>query len=505
MMQIFMALVGLITVAGIGFAVNERLVVEHLNQQATENIRRLDRAARALEANLYIVPGTDVMSPIVPQWSASHNTLPTSIGVDNRTSLGSNFFYCPIGGVAQSLVDATGTVETRVVKAGSEYTIRLRGDRVLNSTLALHSSWNGQPQPLAFLILRGRNAGAPDCAQVEYSNGKPIVANGLVRAIYAPSDPLRASAHSSGQDIRSSAMYVTSTGKGRGTNWDDPASIGSALTYFIQNRPERFTLMMGDTVGVSPDLWNSFASALRGSGAEIGLIGKSAGVGGLVVETSGFVTWQFKGNQVTIENMIFDHIQFRPTAGSSLTLLGVNTLQDTSNTAGSLIDVYEGGSATVKGTLWVLNNPNNIAIAVRGSFLAYDSMILTNDNKAGTLIYGIESGDITLLNVKLGDVGSRYRAKKYPLRYHSNGFLSMDSRTVAYRSIEYGVCWLVNETSPAFNYSDAAGSSAVKPYSSFAAHPGSGASQAAIDAWEAEQASVNYARELNQSSASCSA
>lgn len=506
MHQLVLAIVGISLAAILSFALTERTVAYSIDRDWTENNRRLDIAALAVQRSMRDVTGTQAPSPAPPN-SASVSGLRPGFGTLNQTVAGVPFLYCPIGAASVSEASALGATGMMVhMGGGRSYTSYVQGDAVLRSDLPLHSSWATGNRPLAFIVAAGRHEETPpSCETVRQVDGEAVVEGGLVRAVFSPVDPSQPANTAIRANSAVTTFWVTATGKGTGRSSASATSIDAVLQHYLLYKPERLEIKINGHVTASTDLFVAFDSLIDHAGQlTIRGVGSSNSI-------SVGVNCMHSAPNMLLENVSFVGPCLRIEDGDELTILG-NVGFDLDPSFGSIYGLMVLGHSRL-----ILKDANlavDIETGGRGvvrqsdsEILMFGSAMMPVQPNIQNVIYASGEADTYMVNSQLGAPGAANRPTIASIQHNSTGLFTADAASRAYRAPSR-YCWYSQSDFGALapklvEASTGTGSSKLKGYQQQPKPPGEGATQADIDYYETWRRRLWIARQNNLSDATC--
>ncbi|MAM36992.1 MAG: hypothetical protein CL949_00465 [Erythrobacter sp.] len=501
MLQIFLAIVGISLAAVLSFSMLERTAAQEIDRDWTENNRRLDMAAEALEASLRTIPGTDAPSP-ANFVSGDIAVLPAGIGTINQTVSGVPFLYCPIGAVSAAAIGSL-PVATRTVSMGDSgsYSVYSYGDAVLASNLAMDNSWSQGPRPLAFIVAAGRRQDGPaSCSRVRQVNGQAAIDGGMARAIYSPVDPAHPSQQGSSGASGLTTFWVAPGATGTGRSIDSPGNINAVLRHYLLHNPDRFELIISGVVQPDAALFESWSTSLAHSGATVTLRGATGGAG----ISLDVLQHLYSSKRMVLANLTLTNIQPRTEDGEMITLLG--TVQINTGNYGAW--VLAGGKMVMRDATLIGNMEDSSRGVLRlsGELVMFNSTIIPAANNTQNVIYATGEASVMMENSVLGGAALANRPTISAIQMNGAGFFYTDANSRAYQAPGRN-CWYSQSQfgtlAPKILIGTGTGLSTVRAWADTDQPPPEGATQAEIDYYETWRQRLWLARDKNVSSAQC--
>ena len=489
MTQILLTVLAMLLVAGSGLVVVMNMRAQAMVLESGKNDKRLDEVAAAVSRSIKRIPATDryaLPAPAVPQ-GAEWALVPSGIGMENRSTRGVPYLYCPIGRLSAAQAAALGALtSTSIDMPGSSYEAEVYGGLVVSSSLSLDSALVSQLRPLAIITAaKERSDAPPPCSSVELDNGVPRVDGGYVRVISEPLGVATPSFGNYGSDV---TFWVADGASGTGQSPSEPASIDLALQYFVNYLPDRFTLNISGQPSASNAVWASFMAATADSGSALTFRGASSGAR-LSADGSGY--WSIPA-RMTLENLTLYSPGITVDPGDRLVLAGTVIMYPKTF---ATIHVQPGGELLMENADFAFYG-QNYGLRIWGKLSAKDSSVrgLTQS----TYLLYVAYGRADLTNVAIGRAG--IPASHSSIVTNEYAEFAADSDTTVGKSAA-GECWRSINGDRTFIYSDQVNSGV--PAETTYARPTNMDDLAAVEAWQIERAGRVRARRQNQTAMRC--
>lgn len=489
MTQILLTVLAMLLIAGSGVAVVMNMRAQAMVLESGKNDKRLDEVVAAIGSSIKRIPATDRYALPAPDMvqGAGWATIPAGIGMENSTTRGLPYLYCPVGQFSAAQAAALGSITKLTVDMpGSSYEVDVYGGLVVSSSLALDSTLVSQLRPLAIVTAaKERSDAPPPCSSVTMDNGVPRVDGGYVRVISEPLGVATPSYGNYGSDV---AFWVADGATGTGQSRSDPANVDLALQYFNNYLPNKFTLNVVGSVRASDPVWASFQDATSGSGSAVVFRGSSP-QSGLTGAGSGY--WNIAA-RTTIENLILNTPGIEVDWGDKLSLSGLVIVYPSTF---STIHVQPGGELEMENAAFAFSNPN-YGLRILGKMNAKDSSI--QGLIRSTYLLHVRYGRADLTGVTIGRAGTPTSHSSIVTEEYAE--ISADSATTVGKSAA-GECWRSINGDRTFIYSDQVNSGV--PVETTYARPTNMDDLAAVEAWQIERAGRVRARRQNQTAMRC--